>query len=115
MPIVMKGRIIGVAIIEKGGIRRQGSIAFPEAFAFQLSQVYAVMDHTPDFGKSLATILQIAFFNVAGFDSYLAEGPPVLIQKSVGFLITPLARLLGYQSYYPQDPHTAHLKGKVEN
>jgi mannose-6-phosphate isomerase-like protein (cupin superfamily) len=96
-------------------IHCDGSFAFPEAFAFQLTQVYGAMDHTPGFGKSPATVLQMALFTTSGFDSYIAEGPPVPVQKTLIFLITPLARLLGYRSYYPQyDSRMAHLNRKVE-
>lgn len=92
-------------------IRSNGSFAFPEAFAFHLSQVYGAMDNTPGFGKSPATVLQMALFSTSGFDSYIAEGPPVFVQKSVGFLITPLARLLGYRSYYRQYDHRLVQRG----
>jgi hypothetical protein len=46
--------------------------------------------------------LQLALLSTEGFDSYLAEGPPVFVQKAVFFFTTPLARLLGFKSYYPQ-------------
>ena len=46
----------------------------------------------------------MSFFQMAMFtqyfDSYLGEGPPVMIQKSLYFLLVPLARGLGYKSYY---------------
>jgi mannose-6-phosphate isomerase-like protein (cupin superfamily) len=82
-------------------IKVKGSIAFPEKFAYHLTQVYGVMEDTPDFAASPAVMLQMALFNRSGFDSYIAEGPPVVIQKVTGFMLVPLARLLGYKSYYP--------------
>jgi mannose-6-phosphate isomerase-like protein (cupin superfamily) len=80
-------------------IRVKGSVAFPEKFAFCLKQVYAVMDSQPGFENSPKAPLQLALLSTEGFDSYLAEGPPVFVQKAVFFFITPLARLLGFKSY----------------
>jgi mannose-6-phosphate isomerase-like protein (cupin superfamily) len=85
-------------------IRLKGEVAFPERFAFNLVQVYGFMDHT-DFEKSAKTMWQMVMFGRAGFDSYQGEGPPVIVQKVVGFVLTPLARLFGYKSYYKEyDP-----------
>lgn len=81
-------------------IRIKGTIAFPEKFAYHLPQVYGVLEEKPDLVNSPGMVLQMALFNTAGFDSYLADGPPVVVQKITGFLVTPLARLLGYKSYY---------------
>jgi hypothetical protein len=47
-------------------------------------------------------ILQISLFQRAGFDSYIADGPPEAMQKLTAFLVVPLARLMGYKSYYPE-------------
>lgn len=80
----------------------KGTITFPEKFAYYLTQVYGVMDHDPDFGKSPKTAFQMALFSSAGFDSYLAEGPPVALQKATGFLLTPALRLVGFKSFYPE-------------
>lgn len=83
-------------------IHLKGSIAFPEKFAYHLLQVYGVMDNIPGFGESPATILQMSLFWSSGFDSYIAEGPPVFVQKAIGFLLTPISRLLGYKSFYKE-------------
>jgi hypothetical protein len=83
-------------------IRTKGAFAFPEKFAYHLPQVYGVMDNTPGFGKSPGTLLQMSMFSSVGFDSYLAEGPPVFIQKTMSFLLVPLTRMLGYRSYYKE-------------
>ena len=83
-------------------IRLKGTFAFPEKFAYALPHVYGVMDSDPDFVKSPAVLFQMALFQDAGFDSYLAEGPPVFIQKTMGFIVTPIARLAGYKSYYEE-------------
>jgi len=75
---------------------------FPEKFAYHLPQVYGIMDNDPKFGKGPGTMMQMSLFSSEGFDSYLAEGPPVGIQKATGFLLTPLTRLMGYKSFYSQ-------------
>jgi quercetin dioxygenase-like cupin family protein len=75
---------------------------FPEKFAYHLPQVYGVMDNDPSFGKGPGTLLQMSLFSSEGFDSYLADGPPVTVQKTMGFLLTPLSRLLGYKSFYKE-------------
>ncbi|MEY3432137.1 MAG: hypothetical protein RL131_73 [Bacteroidota bacterium] len=80
-------------------IRVKGSMAFPEKFAFTLSQVYGYMDENPDFAKSKSMIFQITMMQQVGFDSYVA-GPPVFMQKLIGFLTTPLSRLAGLKTYY---------------
>jgi hypothetical protein len=36
------------------------------------------------------------------FDSHRPEDPPLLVRKPVNFMIAPLARLLGYRSYYEE-------------
>jgi mannose-6-phosphate isomerase-like protein (cupin superfamily) len=76
--------------------------AFPEKFAFGLSQIYSVMDNDPSFGKSPKTILQMAMLSSNGFDSLLVEGPPIFIQKITNFMVVPLARLLCHKSYYSE-------------
>ncbi len=83
-------------------IRLKKEFPLPEQFAFSLSQIYGLMDHAPDFGKMPSTIFILAPIHQAGFDSYLAEGPPVLIQKLIAFVFTPAARLMGYGSYYEE-------------
>lgn len=83
-------------------IKVKGSIAFPEKFAYHLPQVYGVLEKNPDFVNSSGMILQMALFTTAGFDSYVADGPPVAVQKLTGFMAAPLARLMGYKSYYPE-------------
>lgn len=80
-------------------IRVKGEFEFPERFAFMLVQLYGFMDEYPDFEKSPKVMMQIPLFQQNGFDSYIA-GPPVPVQKFMGLLFSPIARLLGYRSYY---------------
>lgn len=93
-------------------IHMVGLTAFPEKFAFSLSQVYGVMDNDPTFGKTPATMLQMAMFSANGFDTDLVEGPPVFIQHITNFVVVPIARLLGHKSYYPEyDVRTRQFAG----
>jgi hypothetical protein len=46
--------------------------------------------------------LQMAMFSANGFDSQLADGPPIFLQKLTTFLVVPMARLFGYKSYYSE-------------
>jgi len=80
-------------------IHTRDLIAFPESFAFHLAQVYGLMDHK-GLGKSPGTMMQLSLISHAGFDSYIA-GPPLFMQRLMGFVLTPMARLLGYKSFYP--------------
>jgi hypothetical protein len=83
-------------------IYSKGTFAFPEKFAFHLQQVYGFMDKNPDFAKSPKTLFQMALFQGAGFDSYIVDGPPVFVQKTMSYVVSPLARVLGYKSYYKE-------------
>jgi mannose-6-phosphate isomerase-like protein (cupin superfamily) len=84
-----------------------GEIPFPEKFAFFLCQIYGAFDKNPKLSHPFHAIMQISLFQRAGFDSYIADGPPEAIQKLTGFMVTPLARLMGYKSYYPEFGPTA--------
>ena len=78
--------------------------AFPEEFAFYLNQVYGYLDESPENMQPPGILLQMSMFNQY-FDSYLPENGPIPVQKTIGFVIVPLARLLGYKSYYSKfDP-----------
>ncbi|RFS17552.1 cupin domain-containing protein [Emticicia sp. C21] len=81
-------------------IRIKNPIAFPEKFAFNLIQVYGAMDSRPAFEQSSDIAFRMAMFQTSGLDSYVAEGPPVFIQKAMGFVLAPALRLFGYRSYY---------------
>jgi hypothetical protein len=49
-----------------------------------------------------AMLFMMAPIQQSGFDSYLADGPPVIVQKIFSFLLTPISRLMGYRSYYEE-------------
>jgi len=74
-------------------------VAMPADFAVGLSQVYGYLDEDEQNMQLPKVIFQMAMFNQY-FDSYLAEGPPVLIQKGINFVLVPVLRLAGYKSFY---------------
>ncbi len=78
------------------------TLDLPEEFAFYLGQIYAIMDNIPDFGKMPETLFRMIPLQRSGFDSYLVEGPPVFVQKALGFLLLPVSRMMGYRAYYPE-------------
>lgn len=83
-------------------ITMKGTVAFPEKFAFYLPQVYGIMDKDSTFGKNASTVLQMSLFTNAGFDSYIGDGPPVAVQKVLGFFLAPASRLMGYKTFYKE-------------
>jgi len=86
-------------------LRLKKAIAFPEKFAFNLVQVYGIMDDQPGFEQAPDIAFRMALFQNNGFDSYIADGPPVFIQKTMSFLLAPALRVFGYRSYYKKyDP-----------
>ncbi|RYD93460.1 MAG: cupin domain-containing protein [Sphingobacteriales bacterium] len=82
-----------------------GEVAFPEKFAFYLCQVYGIIDRDPSIVRSPRMALQMSLLQQAGFNATLVEAPPVFIQHLSSFVLAPLARLMGYRSYYKEfDP-----------
>lgn len=89
-------------------IRLKGAFSFPEKFAFNLLQVYGIMDNEPGFREKPGIFFHMALFQANGFDSYIADGPPVFIQKILSLIMTPALRIFGYKSYYKKyDPFIA--------
>lgn len=74
-------------------------VAMPAQFVVYLNQAYGFLEEDPENATPPQIIFQMAMFNQY-FDSYLGDGPPVVVQKVQNFLLVPLARLLGYKSYY---------------
>ncbi len=88
-----------IVIVEPGGACTE-TCGLPEDFAFTLSQLYGFIDESPEHSTSLSILLQISVMG-SHFDSTLAEGPPVVVQRIFGFLVAPTARLMGYRLYNP--------------
>lgn len=74
-------------------------VIMPAQFVLYLGQAYGYMDEDEKNAQPPRMIFQMAMLNQY-FDSYLGEGPPVWVQKVLNFLLIPLARLLGYKSFY---------------
>jgi mannose-6-phosphate isomerase-like protein (cupin superfamily) len=74
-------------------------VLMPAQFVIYLGQVYGYIDENEKNAQPPRMIFQMAMLNQY-FDSYLGEGPPVWVQKVLNFLLIPLARLLGYRSFY---------------
>ncbi|MDZ7694293.1 MAG: cupin domain-containing protein [Balneolaceae bacterium] len=74
-------------------------VIMPAQFVVYLSHIYGYMDEDKKNGEPPRMIFQMALSNQY-FDSYLGEGPPVWLQKTLNFLLIPLARLMGYKSFY---------------
>jgi mannose-6-phosphate isomerase-like protein (cupin superfamily) len=73
----------------------------PVKFAYILSQLYGFMDTYPDGPSVPAMIMQLSTYGNEA-DSWLADGPPLAVQKAMRVLLAPTARLMGYSSKYEQ-------------
>lgn len=74
-------------------------VIMPKQFVVYLSQVYGFIDGSEKNTRPPRIIFQMALSNQY-FDSYLGDGPPVFVQKTLNFLLIPIARLIGYKSFY---------------
>ena len=70
----------------------------PEQFTVFLTQAYGFSDEPGSNGRLPGVLLQMSRFGPK-YDIWLAS-PPVLLQKTVFFVIGPTARLLGYRNHY---------------
>lgn len=73
----------------------------PVKFAYILSQLYGFMDTYPEGPPVPAMIMQLSTYGNEA-DSWLADGPPLGVQKAMRFALAPTARLMGYSGYYEQ-------------
>lgn len=74
--------------------------ALPEHFGIFLSQAYGFFDAAPENNGFPRALLQMSRFSPA-YDSWLG-GPPLALQRAAYWVIGPIARLLGYRSYYSE-------------
>lgn len=75
--------------------------SFPLEFAYHLSQIYPLIDDLDGKPSNLTMMMQFSVYG-DGFDSWIADGPPIGIQKATRFLFAPTARLVGYKNYYEE-------------
>ena len=71
----------------------------PVKFAYILSQLYGFMDAYPEGPSVPAMIMQLSTYGNEA-DSWLADGPPLGVQKAMRVVLAPTARLMGYSSNY---------------
>ena len=74
--------------------------ALPERFGIFLSQAYGFFDSAPENRVLPRALPQMSRFSPA-YDSWLGS-PPVLLQRALYWVIGPIARLLGYRTYYSE-------------
>jgi hypothetical protein len=72
--------------------------AIPRDFRLFLSQMCGFMDESPAHTKPPAIVLQMSTF-APRYDAWLAKLPLVL-QRVQYAILRPIARVLGYRSYY---------------
>lgn len=72
--------------------------AMPEKFGVFLLQAYGYFDESPSNNQPPRTLLQMSRFSPT-YDSWLG-GPPVNLQRALFWVLGPVARALGYRSYY---------------
>ena len=72
--------------------------ALPRHFVLFLSQIYGFIDESPAHGKPPALLLQASIFSPR-YDCWMAS-PPLNVQRAMSEFLRPIARALGYRSYY---------------
>ena len=84
-------------IVESNEIEKSLTVEF----AYHLSQIYPFGDSFGGKPSTLAMIMQLSVYGNE-MDAYMAEGPPIGVQKAMRVLLAPTARLLGYKNYYEE-------------
>jgi mannose-6-phosphate isomerase-like protein (cupin superfamily) len=72
--------------------------ALPKDFLLFLTQIYGFVDESPAHAKPPAILLQMSLFSPR-YDAWLTD-PPVFVQRVQSMILRPIARMLGYRSYY---------------
>lgn len=77
----------------------------PAEFTFVLTQLYGLTNEDAAIFQSPRFLLQLSVWG-NDFDSYLKDGPPPVVVKTLKFLLLPIAKLAGYQyanpAYFPK-------------
>lgn len=73
----------------------------PVEFGFILTQLYGFMDQFPNGPSTPQMLMQFSVYGDDA-DSWIADGPPLGVQKAMRVLMAPTARLLGYKYYYEE-------------
>jgi uncharacterized RmlC-like cupin family protein len=75
--------------------------SIPAKFGYVLSQLYGFMDRYENGPSTPQMLMQLSVFGDDA-DAWLADGPPLLVQKAMRVVMAPTARLLGYKNYYEE-------------
>jgi mannose-6-phosphate isomerase-like protein (cupin superfamily) len=70
-------------------------------FAYHLSQLYPFVDRFENGPGTLDIMMQFSVFGNE-MDAWIADRPPIFVQKSMRVLMAPTARMLGYKNYYEE-------------
>ena len=81
--------------------------ALPDEFGVFLTQAYGFFDESPKNSRPPRALFQMSRFSPR-YDSWLG-GPPIGLQRALFWVLGPVARILGYRSYYPRFAPKEHL------
>ena len=73
----------------------------PVKFGYFLSQMYGFMDSYENGPSVVRMLIQLSVYGDDA-DSWIANGPPLAVQKAMRVAMEPTARLMGYSNYYEQ-------------
>ena len=73
----------------------------PVEFGYLLTQLYGFMDEYPNGPTTPQMLLQLSVYG-SDADSWIADGPPIGVQKAMRTLMEPTARLIGYKDHYEE-------------
>ena len=83
-------------VILRGPLKEEYSL--PRDFLLFLNQIYGYVDECPAHTRAPAILLQMSLFSPR-YDAWLAN-QPIWLQRIQCMVLRPIARLLGYRSYY---------------
>lgn len=73
----------------------------PVEFGYLLVQLYGFMDEYPNGPSTPQMLMQLSVYGGEA-DSWIADGPPISVQKALRTLMEPTARLIGYRDNYEE-------------
>ena len=86
---------------ETAVVESENTKTLPVQFGYILSQLYGFMDSQPNGPTTPQMLLQLSVYGNDA-DSWIADGPPLAVQKAMRVVMAPTARLLGYKSHYQE-------------
>lgn len=73
----------------------------PVEFGYLLTQLYGFMDEYPNGPSVPQMLMQLSVYG-SDVDSWIADGPPLVVQKGMRTLMEPTARMMGYKDHYEE-------------